>query len=69
MQWKDFSLAMALAHIVPYLREYVSNMTNRLPVPVLLLDPINTSAMVADYEQRKRQAEEPKAGASQPKAP
>jgi len=54
MDWKDFSSAMALAHIIPYLREYVSNITNRLPAPVLMLDPINTHAMIADFEERSR---------------
>ena len=58
MQWKDFSSAVALAHIIPYLREYVSNITNRLPTPILMLDPINTHAMIADYEKRKKLAEE-----------
>ena len=53
MPWADFSNAVALAHIIPYLREFVSNMTNRLPVPPLMLDPINTHALVAAYEARK----------------
>ncbi|MCX6996608.1 MAG: hypothetical protein NTV49_05875 [Kiritimatiellaeota bacterium] len=56
MPWKDFSSAMALAHIIPYLREFVSNMTNRLPAPVLMLDPINAFALIEDFEQRKKQA-------------
>ena len=60
MAWKDFSSAMALAHIVPYLREYVSSTTARLPAPMLMLDPINTNAMIADYEGRKRRASESK---------
>lgn len=58
MPWNEFSTATALAHIIPYLREFVSNMTNRLPAPVLMLDPINTNAMIADYEQRQKAADQ-----------
>jgi len=61
MAWKDFTSAIALAHIIPYLREFVSNITNRLPVPVLILPPINTNAMIADYEKRKQQIQAAKA--------
>lgn len=46
MTWEEFSDSHALAHIIPYLREYVSNMTNRLPVPVLILPPINTASLL-----------------------
>jgi preprotein translocase subunit SecB len=53
MTWEEFSSGMALAHIIPYLREFVSNMTNRLPAPVLMLDPINAHAMIDDYKKRK----------------
>ena len=58
MAWNDFTSAMALAHIIPYLREFVSNITNRLPAPVLMLSAVNTHAMIADYENRKRQTEQ-----------
>jgi len=61
MPWKEFSSAMALAHIIPYLREYVSNTTNRLPTPVLMLDPINTYNMIANFEEREKQAAQAKA--------
>jgi preprotein translocase subunit SecB len=50
MEWKSFSSPLALAHIFPYLREFVSNITNRLPVPVLLLPAYNTSSLLADFE-------------------
>ena len=58
---------MALTHIIPYLREYVSHTTNRLPAPVLMLDPTNTEAMIADYVERKRRAEEVRVTQSQQK--
>lgn len=57
MQWQDFGNATALAHIIPYLREFISNMTNRLPAPVLMIDPINTNTMIEDYEQRQKKTE------------
>ena len=66
LAWKDFSSAMALAHIIPYLREFVSNMTNRLPTPALILPPINAYAMIEDFEQRRRQAEQTRQAASKP---
>lgn len=69
MAWKDFSSAIALAHIIPYLREYVSNITNRLPAPVLILDPINTHAMIAEYEERQKHIQEARAAAQAPQKP
>ena len=63
MPWKDFSNAMALTHIIPYVREFVSNMTNRLPVRVLILPPINVFAMLADFDRRKAAAEQAKTAA------
>jgi len=56
MAWKDFSSGMALAHIIPYLREFVSNMTDRLPIPPLMLPPVNAFKMVADDETLKADA-------------
>lgn len=50
LPWADFSNAMALAHVIPYLREFISNMTNRLPFPVLIIPPINTYGMIKEYE-------------------
>ena len=53
MTWENFTSPLAFAHVIPYLREYVSNITNRLPTSVVILKPMNTYAMIADYEQRK----------------
>jgi hypothetical protein len=53
LPWEKFSSAMALAHIVPYLREFVGNITNRLPVPVLLLPAFNTAKLLADLDARR----------------
>ena len=52
MQWSEFSDGMALAHIIPYLREYVHNTTMRMPVPPLILGAINTHRMVAAWKER-----------------
>jgi len=69
MECKDFTSAMALAHIIPYLREYVSNITNRLPAPVLILNPINTNVMIAEYEDRKQRTELAKSATQVPQKP
>lgn len=57
MTWQDFSNAIALSHVVPYLREFVSNVTNRMPVPVLILPPMNVNLMLADFEFQKAAAQ------------
>ena len=50
MTWDEFKNSNAIAHIIPYLREFVSNMTNRMPIPILNLPPINTNLLVKNYE-------------------
>lgn len=37
---------IALAHLVPYVREFVSNMTGRMGLRPLLLPPLNTSGLL-----------------------
>ena len=54
LPWEKFTPGTTLAHIIPYLREFASNMTNRLPVPVLILPPVNAHALFAAYEQRRQ---------------
>ncbi len=51
--WKEFKTSHALAHILPYLREYVSNVTTRMPIPVLILNPVNTETLVSDFHARQ----------------
>lgn len=58
LPWEKFTPAMALAHIIPYLREFVSNTTSRLLVPVLMLTPFNTYQMFNDYENKSRKNEQ-----------
>lgn len=51
MSWDEFLNVIALSHIIPYLREFLSNMTNRMPIPVLLLPPINAYLLIEEYEK------------------
>jgi len=60
MPWEQFSTPMALAHMVPYLREFVSNMTSRMPIPTLMLPPVNTNKLFSGYEEAIKQATEAK---------
>ena len=55
MTWEEFTDAMALTHVVPFLREFLSNMTNRMPVPALILPPTNVFVLLDEYA--KLQAE------------
>jgi len=58
MSWEKFSSVMALTHLIPYLREFVSNITNRLPVPVLILPPTNVHMLLANFEEHKRSSQQ-----------
>jgi len=52
MTWDEFRDVLALAHVIPYLRELISNITNRLPIPVLMLPPTNAFKLVEDHDER-----------------
>ncbi len=52
--WEEFDDALALAHIIPYVRELISNLTNRMPVPPLILPPYNTFSLVEEFKKKKR---------------
>jgi hypothetical protein len=51
MTWEEFQDHVAVAHIIPYVREFVSNITTRLPLSVLMVPPVNTHKMLAEYRQ------------------
>ena len=51
MTWDEFHDHIAVAHLIPFVREFVSNITNRLPLPVLMIPPLNTNQMVKEYQQ------------------
>jgi preprotein translocase subunit SecB len=48
---KRFSKINAVAHLFPFVREIIANITTKAGVPPLLLPPINFSALLA--EKRK----------------
>lgn len=57
---KDYDILknyIVIAHLIPYLREYVSNLTSRMPGPCLMLDPINTTQLWDTYEKKMKDAE------------
>ena len=51
MNWDEFKDHVAVAHLVPYVREFVSNMTTRLPLSVLMIPPVNTHKLMLEYNQ------------------
>ena len=53
LSWDAFSNGVALAHTVPYLREFISNMTGRLPLPPLYIKALNTFLLVEDFNKRQ----------------
>ena len=55
MKWEEFQDHVAIAHLIPYLREFVSNMTTRLPFSVLMIPPMNTSKMLEEYRSSRMQ--------------
>lgn len=61
MTWDEFKDHVAVAHIIPYVREFVSNITARLPLSVLMVPPVNTHKMLKDYRQLTFKAEPPSA--------
>jgi hypothetical protein len=59
MKWEEFKDHVAVAHLIPYVREFVSNMTTRLPLTVLMIPPMNTSKMLADFMASRVPTSEP----------
>lgn len=53
MTWAGFTDELAVLHLVPFVREFVSSVTLRMPVPALILQPTNVSMLVAEYRARK----------------
>jgi hypothetical protein len=51
MSWDEFSDAIALAQLIPYVRELVTNLTTRLPLPVLVLPPLNSHQLIREYNE------------------
>ena len=57
MKWEEFKDHVAVAHMIPYVREFVSNMTTRLPLLVLMIPPLNTNKMLTDFKNSRKLAE------------
>ena len=53
MSWPDFKDAHIVAHILPYLREFVSNITSRMRFGTLILPPINSHLLVEQFKGRQ----------------
>lgn len=58
-EWKDLGDHLALAHILPFAREFISSVTNRMPVPPLIIPPFNTYALVEEYKRKHAVASAP----------
>lgn len=50
--WASLKDHIVLAHCVPYVREFLSSMTTRMPITPLTVDMVNTHAMFEDFEKR-----------------
>lgn len=45
---------IVIAHAVSYLREFVSNMTMRSPLPTIVIDPANSMILLNEYKESGR---------------
>lgn len=52
VQWNEFSDGLAVAHMLPFVREFIASTTNRMPVPPLMMRPVNAFVLVDDYQKR-----------------
>lgn len=53
--WDNFSDGIAVSHMIPYLREFVSNMSSRLPIKnPLYLNPVNCFALVDAFKKTQQ---------------
>jgi hypothetical protein len=60
LPWESFSDGMALAHVIPYLREFISNITGRMPLPPLYIRALNTYRLVEEFHKREKACSEEK---------
>jgi hypothetical protein len=49
MSWDEFTDEIILAHMIPFIREFIANTTIRLPIPQLLIPPMNTHVLLSEY--------------------
>ena len=57
MTWDEFKDHLAIAHLIPYLREFISNLTARLPLALLIIPPINAHNLLEGYRQLRLELE------------
>ena len=54
---------VVVAHLVPFLREFVWNVTSRMPIGGLMIPPMQTHRMVELYNKRKSEESAPASAA------
>ena len=57
--WEAIKEHVAVAHLIPFVREFIWNLTSRMPLGALMIAPMNTHRMVEAF--RSRVAEAPSA--------
>ena len=50
LSWEEFNNGFILSHVLPYFREFVTSVTQRLPVPPVYIPPTNVKALLEAYE-------------------
>jgi len=55
MEWDEFTHVHALTHALPYIREFITNMTTRMGVPVLSLPPTNVYMLLEEYQKQTQE--------------
>jgi len=50
MTWAEFTDVMAVTHMIPYVREFVSSVTLRMPIRELILPPVNAHVLINSYK-------------------
>lgn len=52
MTWAEFSDHYTILHMVPYVREFVSSVTLRMPLKPLVLPPTNVHVLLKHYKDK-----------------
>lgn len=56
MSWEEFKDHIAVAHVLPFLREFVVNLTIRMPLPALMIPPTNAHRLVEEFRTQQAAA-------------
>ena len=57
MAWGDFKDSVAVAHMLPFVREFICNVTMRMPIAALMIPPINAHQMFDSYRSKLARAD------------